>query len=73
IQIGASPRGSLALDRTSRAHAWLHARDHVTPDDVRAVLHDCLRHRILLSYEAGAEGVSADDALSQIVQQVAVA
>ena len=73
IQVGASPRGSLALDKASRAHAWLSARDRVTPDDIRAIVNDCLRHRILLSYEANADGVSADDVVHEIVKLVAVA
>ncbi len=73
IAIGASPRGSLALDRCSRIHAWLKGRSYVTPEDVQAVAHDCLRHRISLSYEAGADGVSADDAIDEVIRQVAVA
>ena len=72
IEVGASPRGSLALDRASRAHAWLEGRDMVTPDDVRAIVHDCLRHRLTLSYEAGAEGISADKVVDELVEQVAV-
>lgn len=72
IQVGVSPRGSLALDRCSRAHAWLRGRDHVTPDDVRAVAHDCLRHRLMLSYEATAAGVAADRVLDEVVKRVAV-
>ena len=73
VEVGASPRGGLALDKTSRAHAWLAGRDHVTPDDIRAIVHDCFRHRIKLSYEAHAEGRSADDIIAALVQQVAVA
>jgi len=73
IAIGASPRGSLALDRTSRVYAWLQGRDYVVPEDVQAVVHDCLRHRLSLSYEAGADGVDADDVIDEIVKQVAVA
>jgi MoxR-like ATPase len=73
IQIGASPRGGLALDRCSRAHAWLQGRDHVTPDDVRAVVHDCLRHRVSLSYEASAAGLTAEKVVTEIVKVVAVA
>ena len=73
IHIGASPRGGLALDKCSRAYAWLQGRDHVTPDDVRAVLHDCLRHRVSLSYEASAAGVTADQVVGEIVKVVAVA
>ena len=73
IEVGASPRGSLALDKCSRAHAWLAGRDHVTPDDVRTVVHDCLRHRLILSYEANAEGMSVDQVVDEIVRLVAVA
>ena len=73
ITIGASPRGSLALDRCSRVHAWLDGRDHVLPSDVQAIAHDCLRHRVSLSYEASAEGVTKDAAIDEIVKQVAVA
>ena len=73
IHVGASPRGTLALDRASRARAWLAGRDHVLPDDVRAIAHSCLRHRILLSYEANAEGVTCDAVIDQLLDQVAVA
>jgi MoxR-like ATPase len=73
IQVGASPRGAIGLDKSSRAFAWLAGRDYVTPDDVRAVVHDVLRHRLMLSYDAHAEGVTADKALDGIVEKVAVA
>jgi MoxR-like ATPase len=73
IQVGVSPRGSIALDKVSRAHAWLKGRDSVTPDDIRAVINDCLRHRLLLSYEAQADGKTADDVIAEIVRHVAVA
>ncbi|HEV7337801.1 MAG TPA: MoxR family ATPase [Bosea sp. (in: a-proteobacteria)] len=73
IAVGASPRGSLALDRCSRTYAWLQGRDFVTPEDVQAVAHDCLRHRVSLSYEAGADGMNADAVLDEVVRQVAVA
>jgi MoxR-like ATPase len=73
IHVGASPRGTIALDKASRAHAWLRGSDFVTPDDVIAVAHDCLRHRLMLSYEANAEGVTTDDVIREIVKQVAVA
>ena len=73
IQVGVSPRGGLALDRCSRAYAWLRGRDHVTPDDVQAVAHDCLRHRLMLSYEATAAGITADRVLDEVVKRVAVA
>jgi MoxR-like ATPase len=73
IQIGASPRGTIGLDKCSRAYAWLKGRDYVRPDDVQAVAHDVLRHRILLSYDAQAEGVKADQVINKIVELVAVA
>ena len=73
ITIGASPRGSLALDRSSRVRAWLKGRDHVVPEDVKAIAHDCLRHRITLSYEATADGVGKDQVIDEIIAQVAVA
>ena len=73
IQVGVSPRGSIALDKTSRAHAWLRGRDQVTPDDIRAVINDCLRHRIVLSYEAQADGMTTDDVIALVVKLVAVA
>jgi MoxR-like ATPase len=73
IRVGASPRGTLALDRASRAYAWLQGRDHVLPDDVRAVVYDCLRHRLILSYEAIAEGVTPDDVIQELIKVVAVA
>jgi len=73
IQIGASPRGTIGLDKCSRAYAWLKGRDYVRPDDVQAIAHDVLRHRILLSYDAQAEGVKADQVLDKTVELVAVA
>lgn len=72
LQVGASPRGTLALDRCSRAYAWLQGRDHVLPDDVRAIAPDCLRHRLILSYEAAADGITPDQVVAELVQQVAV-
>jgi MoxR-like ATPase len=73
IQIGASPRGSLALDRCARVRAWLDGETFVTPDHVRAVMHDCLRHRLILTYEALSQGVSADQAIDKITELVAAA
>ncbi|MFK5921755.1 MAG: MoxR family ATPase [Verrucomicrobiota bacterium] len=73
IDVGASPRGGIALDKVARSHAWLHGRDFVTPDDIQSIVHDCLRHRLMLSYEAEADGISADEVLKQIVAKVAVA
>jgi MoxR-like ATPase len=73
IDVGGSPRASLALDKCSRTHAWMNERDFVDPEDVRAVIHDCLRHRLMLSYEAQGEGVSADRVIDALVDQVALA
>src|SRR5262245_37298536 len=70
IQVGASPRGSLALDRCARVRAWLDGQQFVTPDHVRAVVHDCLRHRLILTYEALADGVGADQAIDEITRVV---
>jgi MoxR-like ATPase len=73
LQIGASPRGSLALDRCARVRAWLDGKTFVTPDHIRAVMHDCLRHRLILTYEALADGVTPDKAIDQIASVVAAA
>jgi MoxR-like ATPase len=73
IQIGASPRGTIGLDKCSRAYAWLKGRDYVSPSDVQAVAHDVLRHRLLLSYDAQAEGVKADQVIHKLIELVAVA
>jgi MoxR-like ATPase len=72
IEIGASPRGSIGLDRASRVEAWLQDRTFVTPDDVRAVIHPVLRHRLILSYDANAENVGADAVINRLVEKVAV-
>jgi MoxR-like ATPase len=72
IDVGGSPRASLALDKCSRTHAWLNQRDFVDPEDVRAIIHDCLRHRLMLSYEAQGEGVNANQVIDAIVEQVAL-
>ncbi|WP_425090232.1 AAA family ATPase [Tropicimonas sp. S265A] len=72
IEVGASPRASLALDKCGRTHAWLAGRDYVDPEDVRAIAPDVLRHRLGLSYEAQGEGVSADAVTDEILRQVAV-
>lgn len=73
IEFGVSPRATISLDRCSRAHAWLAGRDYVSPDDVRAVLHDIFRHRLLLSFEAEAEGLDADKVIDTLLQRVPVA
>lgn len=72
IKIGASPRGTLALDRAARANAWLQGRDTAAPADVQAVAHACLRHRLLLNYEAEAEGITKDAVLDEVLKLVAV-
>jgi len=72
ISYGASPRGTIALDRCSRALAWLEGRDYVTPEDVRAVAHDVLRHRILLTFEAEAEGITSDRIIDRLLEEVPV-
>ncbi|GAB2690339.1 AAA family ATPase [Aliiglaciecola aliphaticivorans] len=72
IEFGASPRATIALDKCARAHAWLMGRDFVGPDNIRAVFHNVLRHRILLSYEAEAEGIDANQLLDRILTLVPV-
>lgn len=72
LRFGASPRATIALDRCSKAHAWLAGRDYVTPDDIHVIAHDVLRHRILLSFEAEAEGISSDDFIDSLLRLVAV-
>ncbi len=72
IEFGASPRATIALDRCARANAWLDGRDFVTPDDVRAIAHDCLRHRLILSFDAEATGVTPDQVIDLLLEQVAV-
>ncbi|MGI9401994.1 MAG: AAA family ATPase [Rhizobiaceae bacterium] len=72
IEIGASPRASLALDKCGRTHAWLSGRDYVDPQDVRTIVHDVFRHRISLSFEAQGDGKSADDVTDEIVRLVAL-
>jgi MoxR-like ATPase len=72
IEYGGSPRATIALDRCARAHAWLSGRDFVSPDDVQAVAGDVLRHRLLLSFEAEANGISTDDVSSELLSLVPV-
>lgn len=70
IDFGSSPRGTIALDRCARAHAWIKGNDFVSPDDVQAVLFDVLRHRVLLSFEAEASGITPDKVLATILERV---
>jgi MoxR-like ATPase len=72
IELGASPRASLALVASARAHALLAGRDFVTPHDVKTLARDVLRHRVLASYEADAEGVTPDDLIGRILDQIRV-
>ncbi|MDX2431312.1 MAG: MoxR family ATPase [Bacteroides sp.] len=72
LDFGASPRGTIAIDRAARTHAWMNGLDFVSPDNVRAVVHDCLRHRLILSYEANAEGITADHVIDELLKLVAV-
>ncbi len=72
IDVGGSPRASLALDKCGRTHAWLRGRDYLDPEDVRAIIHDVLRHRLMLSYEAQGEGVTPNQVVDAIVEQVAL-
>ena len=72
IQHGASPRATMALDRCARAYAWLNNRDFVVPEDIQLIAPDVLRHRIILSFEAEAEGRTADSCIDEILARVAV-
>ena len=72
IEFGVSPRATIALDKCARAHAWLSERDFVAPEDIQAVFHNVMRHRILLSDEAEAEGVSTNQVLDEILRLVTV-
>jgi MoxR-like ATPase len=72
VSYGASPRATIGLDRCARARAWLDGRDYVSPDDVHATVHDVFRHRVLLSYEAEADGVSVDELTDRILDLVPV-
>lgn len=73
IDFGASPRGTIALDRCARAHAWLNGRDFVSPEDVQSIIHDVLRHRLILSFEAEANGITSDAVIDQLIACVPVA
>ena len=72
LQYGASPRATIALDRCARVHAWLDDRDFVGPEDVQAVAFDVLRHRLILNYEAEAEGITTDHVIRELVNRIAV-
>ena len=70
ISFGVSPRATIALDRCAKAHAFLRGNEFVSPDDIRAVIHDVFRHRLLLSFEAEAQGLTSDDIIDRILERV---
>ncbi|MFT5657899.1 MAG: MoxR-like ATPase [Gammaproteobacteria bacterium] len=72
IEYGASPRATMALDRCARAYAWLNGRDFVSPEDIQTIAPDVLRHRIILSFEAEAEGITPDRCIAELIGRVAV-
>ena len=72
VLYGASPRASMGIDRASRAHAWLAGRDYVGPEDIQAVAPDVLRHRLVLSFEAEADGIAPDTVIKGILDGVGV-
>ncbi len=72
LEYGASPRATIALDRCSRAHAWLSGREFVTPEDVQAVAPDCLRHRLIVSFEAEAAGIRPAQVVHRLLEKVPV-
>lgn len=72
LQYGASPRASIALDRCARAKAWLAQRDFVAPEDIQEMAFDVLRHRLILSYEAEAEGITTDYLIKELIARIAV-
>ncbi len=72
LQFGASPRATIALDRCVRAHAWLDGRDYVSPEDIHAMVYDVLRHRLILSFEAEADGIKTDHCIDELLDNVPV-
>ena len=72
LAYGGSPRATLAIDRTARAHAWLRGEDYVSPADIQDVVNDVLRHRIILNYEAAADGITPDRFVDELVSRIAV-
>ncbi len=72
IRFGASPRGTIALEWTARAHAWLDGRDYITPHDIHVLIHEVLRHRILLTFEAEVDGISSDQVIDKILNLVPI-
>ncbi len=72
IHYGASPRASIWLGEAARAHAFMSGRGYVTPQDVKTMAPDILRHRIILSYEAEAEGKNADELIAMFLERIEV-
>jgi MoxR-like ATPase len=72
IEFGSSPRGTIALDRCSRVHAWMQNRDYVTPEDIHQVIKDVLRHRIAISYKGRAQGITSDQIIDKLIGVVAI-
>ncbi|MDH5765852.1 MAG: MoxR family ATPase [Gammaproteobacteria bacterium] len=72
LEYGASPRATIALDRCARACAWLAGRDFVTPEDIQTMAYDVMRHRIILSFEAEAEGITTDHFIKELINRIAV-
>lgn len=72
LQLGASPRATIALDRCSRAHAWLECRDYVSPEDIHAMVYDVLRHRLILSVEAEADEITTEQCIKELLDNVPV-
>ncbi len=72
IQYGASPRATITLDRCARAHAWLAGRDYVLPEDIQELAFDVMRHRLILNYEAEADGITTDKVISELIARIAV-
>jgi MoxR-like ATPase len=72
IAFGASPRGTIALDRCTRVHAWMRGAAYATPSDVQAVVHDVLRHRLILTFEAEADGMTKDGLIDELLLRVPV-
>jgi MoxR-like ATPase len=73
LEYGASPRATIALDRCARANAWIEGRDYVSPDDVQRVVFDCLRHRLIVSFEAEAAGITSDQIIERLIERIPVA
>ncbi|MBX2807539.1 MAG: MoxR family ATPase [Cellvibrionaceae bacterium] len=72
LECGVSPRATIALDRCAKAHAYLQGNDFVSPDNIHAVIHDVFRHRLVLSFEAEAEGISADTVIDTLLEHTAI-